>query len=133
MKRIFITMVISIVFLTSAIAQKTVSGKVVDSGGKSLPGVNIIVKGTSKVAVTDLEGNYKIDVNNDNAVLVFKFIGMKTIEVPVNGQTNMPEVVMEDDATGLDEIVVVGYGTSSKRALIHQLQVLTTNKLMHCL
>ncbi|WP_321287372.1 TonB-dependent receptor [uncultured Sunxiuqinia sp.] len=85
-----------------------VSGVVSDSQGP-LPGVTIVVKGTTQGTVTDLDGKYTISNLPDNAVLVFSFVGMKPKEVPARKSTI--NVTMEESSIGLDEVVAVGYGT----------------------
>lgn len=85
------------------------------SDGEPIPGVNVILKGTSKGVATDFDGNYTIDVS-PNDVLVFSFLGFKSQEQPVGNQTTI-NVVLEEDAAKLDEIVVVGYGTAKRSDL----------------
>ena len=98
----------------SAVAQdRSVSGKVTDSSGEGLPGVSVLVKGTSAGTVTDIEGNYKLSVSDDAAVLVYSFIGMRTEEVVVGSRSTI-DLEMQDDITALDEVVVIGYGTKKK-------------------
>jgi len=100
--------------ITSVLAQeKTISGTVTDDSG-SLPGVSIIIKGTTTGTETDFDGNYSIKVNIGD-VLVFSFVGMTTKEKTV-GIPNVIDVVLIADNV-LDEVVVVGYGTQSKRLL----------------
>lgn len=82
--------------------------------GVGLPGVNVLVKGTSTGTVTDVEGNYSINVPNEDDVLVFSSIGYITQEVPVNGRTTI-DIALAEDVQSLKEVVVVGYGTQSKR------------------
>ena len=94
-----------------------VTGKVTsdeDNGG--LPGVNVILKGTSQGTVTDVEGNYSIDVPDENSVLVYSSVGYVTQEIAVGNQTII-DLVMTADITALEEIVVVGYGTQKKANL----------------
>ncbi|MEO5976912.1 MAG: SusC/RagA family TonB-linked outer membrane protein [Chryseolinea sp.] len=91
-----------------------VSGAVKDDTGEPLPGVNVVVKGTSKGTVTDSNGSFAIDVPNDDAVLVFSFIGYVPQEIAVNGQTSLA-VQMVSDVSTLGEVVVVGYGTQEKK------------------
>ena len=79
-----------------------------------LPGVNIVVKGTNKGTVTDVEGNYSIEVPDQNSVLVFSSIGFLTEEVTVGNQTEI-NMVLYPDVLSLEEIVVVGYGTQIKK------------------
>ena len=102
-----------------AFAQVSVSGKVVDAGGLELPGVNVVVKGTTVGTLTDGEGKFVItDVpGGSNAVLVFSYVGFQTQEVRVGAQTRDLIIKMEEDNMALDEVVVVGYGTSRKRDL----------------
>lgn len=100
--------------VSSAIQQSTVSGTVTDEGGEPLPGVTVIVKGTTQGMVTDMDGNFSIQNIPDDAVLQFSFVGMRTQEVVVGDQTTI-DVVMVVDAIGLEEVVAVGYGTARRR------------------
>ncbi|MEH6658993.1 TonB-dependent receptor [Leeuwenhoekiella marinoflava] len=105
---------IFIVFLfwvTVAQAQEvSVSGVVSDSNGTPLPGVTVIEKGVNNGVQTDFDGNYSLTVASSESVLVFSYIGMKTIEEVV-GTRNAIDVSLTDDVAALDEVVVVGYGT----------------------
>ncbi len=94
--------------------QITIKGKVVDSNGYPLPGVNIVEKGTSNGAITDLDGNYTIFVNDQNAILSFSFIGYLTEEIEVAGKTTI-DVALLEDVTALEEVVVIGYGIQKKK------------------
>lgn len=99
-------------FITNAQTQ-AVSGIVTDaSNGATLPSVNILVKGTSTGIVTDMDGKYSIDVN-ENATLVFSFIGYSTQEIVV-GKNQKIDVVLETETEGLDEVIIVGYGIQKK-------------------
>ncbi|MDX9882232.1 MAG: TonB-dependent receptor [Prolixibacteraceae bacterium] len=93
--------------------QKAVSGKVIDSKGQSLPGVTVVVKGTTHGTVTNTDGEYSIANISANATLVFSFVGMKTQEVEVAGSVSI-NIVMEEDAIGIEEVVAVGYGTQRR-------------------
>ncbi len=96
---------------------RTITGKVTsmeDEGG--LPGVNVIVKGTSTGSVTDVEGNYSLEVPEENAILVFSSIGYVQEEVVV-GNLSVIDIMLSPDITALEEIVVVGYGTMRKSDL----------------
>ena len=91
----------------------TVTGTVTSTADKlPLIGVSILVKGTTTGTITDVDGAYSINVEED-AILIFSYTGYLTKEVPVNGQTIL-DVVMEESAVGLEEVVVVGYGTRKK-------------------
>jgi len=101
---------IAMLFSSAMLAQVTVSGVVSDQMGP-LPGVNILEKGTQNGTVTGFDGDYTLEVAED-AVLVFSYVGFKTQEVAVNGQATI-NVSMVEDAAELDEIIVVGYGTTT--------------------
>lgn len=90
-----------------------ISGTVSDTQGNPIPGVNILVKGTTLGTSTDRDGKYTIDVLEENAVLVFSFIGYITQETSVNGRT-LIDVTLAEDVQNLEEVVIVGYGTQTK-------------------
>lgn len=93
--------------------QVTVTGTVTDvEDGIPIPGANVIEKGTSNGVITDFDGNFNITVSG-NSILEFSYIGYKTVELPVDNQT-MINIQLETEASNLDEVVVVGYGTESK-------------------
>jgi len=96
--------------------QKYISGKVSDTSGTPLPGVSIVVKGTSTGTITDADGNYNLTNVPANATLVFSFIGLKTQEVEVNGQSQL-NVVMQESTIGIEEVVAIGYGSVKKSDL----------------
>lgn len=93
----------------------TISGTVKDKTG-GLPGVSVVVKGSTSGVFTDTDGNYSIAVPNNKAVLVFTFIGYETQNVPVGNNRKLDVVMVSDDKL-LDEVVVIGYGTVKKRDL----------------
>ncbi len=97
--------------------QKSVSGKVTDASGLPMPGVSVAVKGTTTGTITDSNGNYSFNSLPDNAVLVYSFVGMKTQEKAVEGKSQL-NVTLEEEAIGVDEVVVIGYGTRQKKSLI---------------
>lgn len=101
--------------LEEKIQQKTIKGTVKDNQGIPLPGVSIVVKGTVRGASTDFDGNYSISVDEGD-VLVFSYVGFTPQEVAVGNSTTI-DVVLEEDVAQLDEVVVVGYGTQSKKDL----------------
>ncbi|WP_347922420.1 TonB-dependent receptor [Pontimicrobium sp. SW4] len=107
-----------LLFLNISIAfaqQKTVSGTVSDQSGVPLIGVNIVVKGTTNGTQTDFDGKYSINVN-EGQTLAFTYVGLKPVEVIVASSSTI-NVTMEEDAAALEEVVVIGYGTQSKRLL----------------
>src|SRR5690606_22647031 len=88
-----------------AYQQSKVNGTIVDSEGNPLPGANVLEKGTSNGTQSDFDGNFSIDVNGQNAILVVSYIGFTTREMAVNGQANV-SITLEESATGLSEVVV---------------------------
>lgn len=96
--------------------QRSISGKVTDASGLPLPGVTILIKGTTNGAVTDIDGVYTIKNAPGDAVLIFSFVGMNTQEINVGGKSSI-DVMMTQDAIGIDEVVAIGYGTVKKSDL----------------
>lgn len=97
--------------------QTTITGTVLDTYKMGVPGASIVEKGTTNGTITDFDGNYTLSVSNPNATLVFSFIGYKTQELPINGKSQI-NVVLQENAEQLDEVVVTGYGGSQKRATL---------------
>ncbi|MFP9114402.1 SusC/RagA family TonB-linked outer membrane protein [Flavobacterium sp. RHBU_3] len=93
--------------------QATVKGKVTSADGLPVPGATVMVKGTTVVVSTDLDGNFEIPAASSDAVLVISSVGFKTQEIAVNGQSNI-NVTLAEDNQELDEVVVVGYGVKKK-------------------
>ena len=94
--------------------QKTVSGKVTDTSGMPLPGVSVVIKGTTTGAITDPNGKYSLLNISENTVLQLSFVGMKSKEIVVGKKTTV-DVILEEETIGLDEVIAVGYGTKTKR------------------
>ena len=90
---------------------QTVSGTVSDANGP-LPGASVLVKGTTNGTQTDFDGNYTLNNIDGAATLVFSYIGYKTVERAVNGQSTI-NVTLEEDAQALDEVVIIGYGQTT--------------------
>jgi TonB-linked SusC/RagA family outer membrane protein len=98
-----------------AFAQNAIKGKIKDEQGQSLPGVSVVVKGTTAGTVSDNDGNYSVNADR-NSTLVFSFIGYLTQEIAV-GSKNSLDVKLAADTKALEEVVVVGYGTAKKATL----------------
>jgi TonB-dependent SusC/RagA subfamily outer membrane receptor len=111
-------------------AQKiTVTGTVTSKeDGTTIPGVTVLVKGTNVGINTDMDGKYTI-ASPSNATLVFSFIGLQTTEVPVNNQTVI-NVALATETSSLDEVVVVGYGTSRVRDLTSPIPVIKADQIL---
>lgn len=108
------TLAMLLVSVLSARAQVSITGKVMDDAGSPVPGANVLERGTSNGTVTDDKGAFSLQVASANSTLVVSFIGFKTMEVPLNGQTTI-DIALVPDATSLQEVVVTGY-TSERKA-----------------
>jgi TonB family protein len=98
---------------TASVLPKTIKGKVTSAeDGSGLPGVNVLIKGSTIGTVTDATGNYEIEINNSNPVLVYSFIGLQSKELSAGDRTEM-DVALSLDVAQLSEVVVVGYGYDS--------------------
>ncbi len=112
----------------TAVFQSSVSGTVTDDTGAPLPGASIVEKGTTNGTQTDFDGNYTINVDS-GATLVISYIGYATQEIPVNGQATI-NVTLQEDASELDEVVLVGYGTQSRVAVTNAISSVTSEDLV---
>jgi len=111
-------LLLSVSFQLSAgsLQQRAVAGRIVDNNGQALVGVNVVEKGTTNGAVSDVDGRFSLNVASASSVLVFSFIGYTSQEITVGSQAAI-NVTLVESAVGLDEIVVVGYGTQQRRAI----------------
>ena len=116
----FVLLVILVLLPSNAwslLQGQTVTGTVITSeDGTTLPGVNIVEQGTTNGTITDLEGNYSLTVDGQDAVITFSLVGFEAQEVTVGNQTVI-NVTLSLDILALDEVVVVGYGTQMKSEL----------------
>ena len=96
--------------------ERAITGKVTSAeDGSPIPGVNVILKGTTTGTVTDIDGNYKLNVPSDQGILVYRFIGLTTHEIPI-GTQSVIDVIMEAEITQLSEIVVTAVGIERQGA-----------------
>ncbi|MDB5015076.1 MAG: TonB-dependent receptor plug [Daejeonella sp.] len=117
------------VLSTKDVKEITVTGKVADEKGLPLPGVTIKLKGTSLGAVTNSDGSYSIKLPNGSGILVFNFIGFVSQEIAVNESTQV-NVVLREQLSNLEEVVVVGYGTQKKVTLTGSVSTLKTSEIV---
>lgn len=108
--------------------QKSIKGTVVDATGEPLIGVNVSVKGTTIGIITDIDGNYSLEVPT-NATLVFSYIGYRTQELSVGNQTTI-NITMQEDTQNIDEVVVVGYGVQKKETVTGSVSTLKGDDLI---
>lgn len=117
MKKKLVFILMSLLFVVGAYAQRmvTVQGVVTDATFKEpVIGANIVVKGTTLGTICDVDGKYVLENVPADGTLVFSFIGMKTVEVKVDGKTTV-NVELSDDVQKLEDVVVIGYGTSKAK------------------
>ncbi|HOY18875.1 MAG TPA: carboxypeptidase-like regulatory domain-containing protein, partial [Haliscomenobacter sp.] len=110
------TIEVNDLLVAEEIPVKVITGTVTDETGERLPGTNVLVKGTTVGAITDVNGEFSLDVPDENSILVFSFTGFLTQEVVVGNQTNIAIILKQDDLL-LNEVVVVGYGEIKKSDL----------------
>lgn len=113
MRKILLIYAMCFALISGAYAQTTVTGTVTGEDGLGIPGVSVSQQGTSKGTITDIDGVYSLTVPSD-AVIVFSFVGMQTVEELVNGRTTI-DVVLEADQIGLEEVVVTALGISKEK------------------
>lgn len=118
MNRRLLSFVVLFFLVSAAAVAQTVSGRVTSStDGMPLPGVSVLIKGSTSGTTTDADGRYSLNVSDfQNTILTFSFIGFKSQEIPLNNRT-VVDVVMEEDVTLFDEVVVIGYGTQKRSDL----------------
>ncbi len=105
-----------------------VSGRVTDTSGASLPGVSVVIKGTTTGVITDSNGNFSLANLSAEVIIQFSFVGMKTQEIKVAGNTSI-DIILVEEAFGIDEVVAVGYGTQKKRDLTGSVASIKANEL----
>ncbi|MFT3933253.1 MAG: TonB-dependent receptor [Chitinophagaceae bacterium] len=107
-----------------------IKGKVANDKGEALSGVSVMEKGTNNGTFTKTDGSFSIDVSSGNATLVFSYVGFKNLEVPVKDQNKLQNVVLAQDVSNLNDVVVIGYGTAKKSDLTGSVAVLKADKLI---
>ncbi len=126
-----LTVLLMLLSLMAWAQERTVSGKVTSADdGASVPGVNVLEKGTSNGTTTDMDGNFRLSVSSESSILVFSFVGFTTQEVAVGNQTTM-NISLLSDITTLSEVVITGYGQQEKRdvtGVVTEVKETTFNK-----
>ncbi|MHB9143062.1 MAG: SusC/RagA family TonB-linked outer membrane protein, partial [Paludibacter sp.] len=125
---IFLLLLSSFLYSQEAFSQIKVKGRVVDNKGESLLGVNVLIKGTTNGVITDSEGNYSITVPAGDAILRFSYIGYVNQEIKV-GDKAVINVTLAENTQGIDEVVVVGYGSMKKSDLTGSVSSVKTEEL----
>ena len=131
MKKVLRTLILTCFALAvsfAAMAQQEVKGVVTDESGEPLPGVTVVIAGTSSGVITDINGNYSIQVES-GATLIFTFVGMVPQQVDV-GSNSTIDISMKTDAIGLEEVQVVGYGQQKKVTITGAISSMDTEELL---
>ncbi|MBC3540016.1 SusC/RagA family TonB-linked outer membrane protein [Rufibacter sediminis] len=112
-----------------ALAQTSITGRVTSArGGEPLPGVSVVVKGTTAGSSTDVDGRFQIQAPATGTTLVFSYIGFVSKEEPINGRTTI-DIALQDDQRALEEVVVVGYGTQLRREVTSAISSVTPEEI----
>ena len=130
MRKLSFLLVMLLLSASQLLAQRTITGKVTSADdGSGIPGVTVLVKGTSNGVLTDLEGKYSMSVSKDAQALQFSFVGMKTKEVLLTA-TNTLDVVMESEAQNIEGVVVTALGISrEKKSLGYAVQEIAGDQI----
>ncbi|MFO7933807.1 MAG: TonB-dependent receptor plug domain-containing protein [Bacteroidales bacterium] len=129
MKRLAFLVSLFVLSCGTLLAQMEITGTVTsEEDGSPLPGVAVVVRGTTIGTITDADGNYSIEVPTTEATLMFTFVGMQTLEVPVGNQRTI-DVELEQDVFGLDEVVVTGYATQVRANLTGAISTVASDQL----
>lgn len=109
--------------------RKEITGKVIDAQKLPIPGVSVVIKGTTQGTITDADGNFRLSYTGEAKTLSFSFVGMKTQEISVGNKTSF-NIAMEDETVGVGEVVVVGYGTQKKASITGAISTVGTKLLL---
>ena len=115
--------------VSSVTQSVSVQGTVLDPDGFPVIGASILEKGTTNGVITDIDGNFVLNVSSSKSVLVISYIGFKTIEIPASNKQALQKIVLKEDSEMLDEVVVVGYGTQKKATLTGSIEQVNSRAL----
>src|SRR4051794_21407607 len=128
-KLLFTCLMLSLLATPGRAQSKQVNGQVTSkTDGTGLPGVNVVVQGTSKGTTTDAEGNYTLQLGSSENTLVYSFVGYTSQTITVGDQTTI-NIVLEEDATSLEEVVIVGYGVQREKDLTSAISTVKSEEI----
>ncbi|MFT5884804.1 MAG: TonB-linked SusC/RagA family outer membrane protein [Arcticibacterium sp.] len=127
-KYCLLTLAVTMLFSFQALAQGSISGTVKDATNSGIPGVSVVVKGSSNGVITGIDGDYTIKNVASSATIVYSFVGYSTQEI-VAGSQNVINVVLSEDVSTLDEIVVTGYTSQRKKDIVGAVAVINTDEM----
>ena len=128
-RRMLLALLCAFACLSGAYAQQAISGTVTDGNGETLPGVSVVLVGSTTGAITNLDGTYQISVPSENSTIEFSFVGYRKQSVTVGDRTEI-NVVMIEESTELDEVVIVGYGAQKRIHLTGSVAQVSAKELM---
>ena len=123
----FFLVTICMLLANTGWSQKTITGVVNDSSGVPLPGASVIIDGTGKGVATDFDGNYTIEANKGD-VLVFSYVGFEVLKVTINDLDTI-NVVLQEDAAVLKEVVVTAYGTQKRESIAGAVSIIKADQI----
>ncbi|MBV5315039.1 MAG: TonB-dependent receptor [Prolixibacteraceae bacterium] len=129
MKKVFSLLILLLSFAVLFAQEKSVAGRVTDENSEAIPGVTVVVKGTTKGTITDFNGNFKISVPVGKTVVQFSFVGFESQELDVSN-TSTVNLKLKQSTIGLDEVVAVGYGTQKKVTMSGSVTTVTSKELL---
>ncbi len=125
----FVTILCIIMVGSATIQAQTITGTAIDEITElTIPGVSVIQKGTVNGTITDIEGNYSINLIEGSETIQFSYIGYKTIEEKINGR-KVIDISMSEDLLELDEVVVIGYGVQQKKVVTGAISTIETGDI----
>ena len=128
MKNILLLVLNVSMFFNQAFSQRMISGKVTSADGNELPGVNVILKGTNSGTISDIVGDYTLNIPEEGGVLEFTYIGFQKKEIDI-GSKSIINTSLNEDLTELQEIVVIGYGSQRKSDITGAVAIVDTDQL----
>ena len=128
MKRIFLTLCLSVAIMVASWAQRTITGQIIDDTGETLIGATVLVKGTTTGAVTDVDGNYSVTLPEGSNVLVFSYTGYSSQEYAVGNESSV-DITLQFDAIGLEDVVVVGYSPQRRKDMTGSVSSVDATKI----
>jgi len=129
--RKFALFLLAIAFISIQVVNaqvRRINGTVTSSAdGSTIPGVSVVVKGTSIGTITNLNGSYQLDVPQDATIITFSFVGMRTLDLPISGNT--VDAILDSDIIGVDEVVVIGYGTTTRQSFVGSIKTIKSDNI----
>ena len=127
-RRLVVSLILTVTCVAASYAQNVITGTVSDTNGEPLVGVSIVVKGTTRGQVTNIDGRYQIEAKA-NDILTFASVGMVSQEVKVGNRKTI-DITMKEDVAALSEVVVVGYGTQKRGSITGAISTVSDKEIL---